>query len=716
MPSKKGQKKQREPIALIKLDHRLQREIAGLLLFTIGIVTILAALSVTRGRLSSQWVLFLRRIFGWGIYPAALGMLGGGIFLLWPNLQQHIRVAPRQLFGLELALLSALGASHLLDSGSGALELAQAGRGGGHIGWALSYLLVSTLNKPLTLAILLVLTGVGVALSWPTEWRDARRRAVDILTRWRPKMSAAPPPASVYAPARDASVVVRRASEARVSESTSLSATVTPKSRPRRAQRRLPPLDLLNGGSSDSGGSADVRFRKQVIEETLLSFGVPAEVVEINQGPTVTQFGVEPGFVEYRRADGTSGRRKIRVSKIMALQDDLALALAASPIRIEAPVPGRSVVGIEVPNERPSMVDLRSLLESKVFRSINSPLRIALGRDVSGQPIAADLAAMPHLLIAGATGSGKSVCINSIVACLLLNNTPETLRLLMVDPKMVELTPFNGIPHLFAPVIVSAQESVRSLKWVTAQMDERYQTFSQAGVRNIQAYNDMATSRAQSALPHIVVVIDELADLMMAAPDEIERSICRIAQLARATGIHLVIATQRPSVDVVTGLIKANFPARISFAVTTQVDSRVILDAAGAEKLLGRGDMLYMSPESSKLIRMQGCFVSDQELQRLVQYWSDRTERFTAVPESATPWHGIDTQDSEDDLLDRAIELAQGRDSISISFLQRRLRIGYPRAARLVDIMEERGLLGPPAEAGHPREVLGAEESYELSE
>ncbi len=467
---------------------------------------------------------------------------------------------------------------------------------------------------------------------------------------------------------------------------------------------------------------SEIRERVRIIEETLASFGVPARVVEVNQGPTVTQFGVEPGYVERKDEKGQIRRSKIKVSRISALANDLALALAASPIRIEAPVPGRSIVGIEVPNAQTSLVGLRGVMESEAFRSMTSKLRIALGQDVSGQAVVADLAAMPHLLIAGATGSGKSVCINSIIACLLLNNTPDDLRLIMVDPKMVELVPFNGIPHL-SPVVVDLERVVGVLKWATREMDRRYKLLSKAGARHVDAYNRVAASRGEKPLPYIVVIIDELADLMMVSPEEVERSICRIAQMARATGIHLVIATQRPSVDVVTGLIKANFPARISFAVTSQVDSRVILDTPGAEKLLGRGDMLFMSPDSSKLQRLQGCFVSDAELTRLVNHWKGMhavTEPQPAEVVQPSLWGDMEPvqigqgeEAEEDALLERAIEEVRAANRASISLLQRRLRIGYSRAARLIDILEERGIIGPEEGPARTRRVLigGGEDS-----
>jgi S-DNA-T family DNA segregation ATPase FtsK/SpoIIIE len=399
------------------------------------------------------------------------------------------------------------------------------------------------------------------------------------------------------------------------------------------------------------------------------------------------------------------------------LAKDLALALAASPIRIEAPVPGRSVVGLEVPNEQISLVSLRGVMESRTFKRLNSPLAIALGEDVSGSPSAVDLALMPHLLIAGATGSGKSVCINAIISCLLFNNTPTHLRLLMVDPKMVELVGYNGIPHLLAPVVVEVEQVVGALAWVTRQMDERYKLFHRIGVRSLEDYNRRVNRRKdEDPLPTLVVFVDELADLMMVAPDEVERHICRIAQMGRATGIHLVIATQRPSVDVVTGLIKANFPARISFAVTSQVDSRVILDQGGAENLLGRGDMLFMSPQQAAPVRLQGCFVSDPEIKRLTGFWSGH-EGEPEQTELFPPWAAFQLEDEADNLLEDAVALAEGRDRISASYIQRQLRIGFPRAARLVDQMEERGYVGPDEGAGRGRQVLvGGIDFHEIEE
>ncbi len=473
----------------------------------------------------------------------------------------------------------------------------------------------------------------------------------------------------------------------------------------------LPPLDLLRPEMSRANSQADARQRAQILKQTLAEFGVPVEIVSIKEGPTVTQFGLEPGEIVRELRNGEVVRRRVSVHKIERLSNDLALALAAASIRIEAPVPGRPYVGIEIPNPAKATVTLRGLLESAEFARVRSPLAIALGRDVAGDPIIADLARLPHLLIAGATGSGKSVCINAIVSTLLMNNGPERVRFLMVDPKMVELPTYNGIPHLYGNVITDVAQVPAALAWLTLQMDDRYRLFAARGARNIEEYNQkLGRSKSAEPLPYIVLVIDELADLMMTAAYDVERQICRLAQMSRATGIHLVLATQRPSVDVITGLIKANFPARIAFAVTSQVDSRVILDAPGAERLLGRGDMLYMAPDSARLVRIQGCFVSDEEIDGIVSFWRGSRAADDPLPddEAASPWAGmVMTADEEkDELLERALELLQGKRQVSTSLLQRQLRIGYPRAARLMEQLEEMGVVGPDEGGGRSREVL----------
>jgi S-DNA-T family DNA segregation ATPase FtsK/SpoIIIE len=479
---------------------------------------------------------------------------------------------------------------------------------------------------------------------------------------------------------------------------------------------QMPPIDILDKPVEMKLDKDAIDQRARLIEEALLSYGVEAKVVQVNIGPTVTQFGVEPGWdKKYKevREKGKNGsyetkveevsRTRVRVDRITSLANDLALALAAPSIRIEAPVPGAPVVGIEVPNSVFGSVALRGAIESAAFQKIRarSKLAIALGKGAGGEAIAADLTKMPHLLIAGATGSGKTVCLNSVVCCLLLHNSPDDVRFIMIDPKRVELVTFNGVPQLLAPVVVDTDKAIKALRWLNQEMDSRYRQFAKEGARNIEGYNkDRAPGEG---LPYLVLLIDELADLMMTASDEVEHTLCRLAQLSRATGIHLVVATQRPSVDVVTGLIKANFPTRISFAVTSQVDSRTILDMVGAEKLLGRGDMLYMPTEASKPKRLQGSFVSDAEIERLVYFWGNQRQievssvNFDEVAERPL---GAQIAAPPDPLLEEAKRLAQEYKHISTSFLQRRLRIGYPRAARLFEALQQAGLVeeAPPDE------------------
>lgn len=468
---------------------------------------------------------------------------------------------------------------------------------------------------------------------------------------------------------------------------------------------RLPPIDILDMIPEVEFGEADNIQRAKIIEDALGSYGVEAKVVQINAGPTVTQFGVEPGWdrkLKERKEKDRNGdvtvtreevsKTRVKVDRITSLANDLALALAAPSIRIEAPVPGKSIVGIEVPNTSATSVSLRGVIETSSFQKIEarSHLALALGKGAGGESVAGDLSKMPHLLIAGATGSGKTVCLNTIISCLLLYNTPFDVRFIMIDPKRVELTPYNSIPHLATPVIVDTSKALSALRWLSTEMDQRYQKLATGGARNIEGYNKNRTGTDR--MPYMVLIIDELADLMMAGFDEVEHILCRLAQLARAIGIHLIVATQRPSVDVVTGLIKANFPTRISFAVTSQVDSRTILDGGGAEKLLGKGDMLYMPTEAAKPKRLQGCFVSDAEVERLVYFWnSQRREDASHLKIDEIVKAGPAAKDGHpsDPLLEEARELAEQHEHISTSFLQRRLHIGYPRAARLMEQLEE---------------------------
>lgn len=469
---------------------------------------------------------------------------------------------------------------------------------------------------------------------------------------------------------------------------------------------KYPSLDLLSDTETGKADRGDIKGNAAVIEQTLESFGITARVKEVNLGPAVTQYALEVAL-------GT------KLSKITSLERDLALALAAptGTIRIEAPIPGRSLVGIELPNRSPEFVPLRKMLKSEEMEGMDSKLVIGLGLNVSGNPVVADLSRMPHVLIAGQTGSGKSVCINSIMSTFLYRAAPSEVKLILVDPKRVELTGYNGIPHLLAPVIVEPEKVVSSLRWILSEMDRRYKLFAQAGARNIDAYNEMSGFQA---LPYIVLVIDELADVMLYSPVEVEDAITRIAQMSRATGIHMVLSTQRPSVDIITGLIKANIPCRIAFAVASQVDSRVILDMQGAEKLLGEGDMLYLPPDKAKPMRIQGAYVADSEINSLVSYIKNQgvepqyTEEVTEMPkpgEVNVP--GI--EGDVDEKFEEAVKEVIQYDRASASLLQRRLSVGYARAARILDQLEEAGIVGPP-EGSKPRDVLVQDEEQVLSQ
>jgi DNA segregation ATPase FtsK/SpoIIIE, S-DNA-T family len=471
---------------------------------------------------------------------------------------------------------------------------------------------------------------------------------------------------------------------------------------------QLPPLDLLKQPepNNQSTDRENIYANARKLEKTFLSFGVKAKVTKVHLGPAVTKYEVYPDV-------------GVKVSKIVSLSDDLALALAAKDIRIEAPIPGKSAVGIEVPNAEVATVTLREVLESEQNNKPDAKLLIGLGRDITGEAVLAELNKMPHLLVAGATGSGKSVCINGIITSILMRAKPHEVKMMMIDPKMVELNVYNGIPHLLAPVVTDPKKASQALKKVVSEMERRYELFSHTGTRNIEGYNEFIRRQNQESdakqptLPYIVVIVDELADLMMVASSDVEDSITRLAQMARAAGIHLIIATQRPSVDVITGVIKANIPSRIAFSVSSQTDSRTILDMGGAEKLLGRGDMLFLPVGVSKPIRVQGAFLSDEEVEAVVNYVISQQKaqyQEDMIPQDATETH----DDVEDELFEQAVQLVVEMQTASVSMLQRRFRIGYTRAARLIDAMEARGIVGP-YEGSKPREVLISPKKEEAS-
>jgi S-DNA-T family DNA segregation ATPase FtsK/SpoIIIE len=747
--AKRSTKKSGPPVKInwgAVLTDPLLQQILALLVIALGVITLLSLFRVTTGRWADAWIGLLRYWLGWGAYPAGVIILLAGLLWLQHHLDRPLKWRWRPFVGAELALFSLLALTHTIAGRADSWGLVEEGWGGGLIGWAVSVVLSTYLGWPAAVLILLALLAVGIGLTFDVTFADVRRGAgamggalADRAARRRPaghasatRRGARPagspqperPRSAQAAPVQPAPREPVPLSQARPARKPRRAAPSPAEVEPRRTVREppapgpapqlrprqftLPALDLLNEPEGPVLTDEEIREKSRIIEETLDQFGLPVEVAEVRVGPTVTQFGVRPGFVER----GGAGGRKVRVSQISTLANDLALALAASRLRVEAPVPGRSIVGIEVPNSTIQLVGVREVMESEGFRKLGSPLAFALGHDVAGEPVVADLARMPHLLIAGTTGSGKSVCIKAIATCLIYNNTPDQLRLVMIDPKMVELVRFNGLPHLYGRVEVDLERVVKVLRWVAWEMDDRYKRFAAITARNLDDYNRLVKRDGQPPLPRIVVLVDELADLMMLAPDEVERTICRIAQMARATGIHLVVATQRPSTDVVTGLIKANFPARISFATVSQVDSRVILDMPGAETLLGRGDMLYLAADAGYPVRVQGCFVSEEEVERVVGFWR---EQVGPVEEEA-PWERLmrpagassveDDYGVDEDMLQQAIALVQETGSASASLLQRRLRVGHPRAARLMRVMEEMGVIGPPEAAGRTRRVI----------
>ena len=711
----------------LSLDRKL--DILGIGLALIGLLTLLSLLSLSHSTATGSILEFLGRATGRGAFLFPISLILLGLWLVLRNFERVPLLSMERLLGLILLYVNLLVVLHFFNfpaTRQAAFALAQDSRGGGYIGAAILDWMRANLGWGgsavalvawLLIALALALdVSVAELFGWISPLFVRLQDQLDELRNHRSASPSAPPGqvAPPYKPPLPASVA---------QPSVSLGRPAGPDTSPFPASFSqdaqawvLPDLgEILDQGGDVTYDDELDRQRAHVVEETLASFGAPVNVVEINRGPTITQFGVEPDFIESRQ-----GRTRVRVGKIASLADDLALALAARRIRVEAPVPGKGYVGIEVPNEDIALVALRDVLESPAFTRLKSPLRFGLGQDVAGNAVAADLAAMPHLLIAGATGSGKSVCVNTLICSLLLHNTPADLRMVMVDPKRVELTGYNGIPHLLAPVVVEMERVIGALQWVLREMDSRYHKLAQAGSRNILDYNARLQEGGQPKLPYLVVMIDELADLMMLAPDETERTITRLAQLARATGIHLVISTQRPSVDVVTGLIKANFPARVAFAVASGVDSRVILDQLGAERLLGRGDMLFQAPDAPAPMRLQGAFVSDAEIQRLVDYWRGFGQATPApgsvggivdalpsgIPLKQMPlWEEMQAQEQADPLLNESIDLVRRQGRASVSMLQRRLRIGYTRASRLIETMQDQGIIGTES-TGQGFEIL----------
>jgi len=686
-------------------------DILGVLFFVLALTILLGILNLSKGSLLVGLIQLLFSWFGWGELLIVVAAAVGGI-MAFRRSRQSLKIKWGRVIASEVAAFFTLAVLSVVSG----YRLTDGWMWGGQLGWGLATLFTKFLGPVGGGAVIFLLWGLAILTgfglwhsleSWlllqagtPAQTNSAAPAAEPVVV--------SPLPADK--PAAGAANAARKSAqklppEFRKSFKVDERQDSRPAAPPPRDER-LPPLNIL---SDEQAVRPDERTINQIaglIEKTLSEFGIPAKVVGFRIGPTVTQFAVQPGFIK-KGTEEDNQQMKVRVAQIASLQKDLALALSAERLRIEAPVPGRAYVGIEVPNARSLLVRLRPLLETDAFYKVGSPLTIALGRDVSGNPLVADLARMPHALIAGTTGSGKSVCIAALATCLAMNNAPEDLRMVMIDSKMVELIRFNGLPHLFGKVETDVQRILGVLRWVVVEMEHRYQLLEAAKARDIDAYNRRLQRRKDAqTLPRIVVLIDELADLMMSAPDQTEHNLVRLAQMARATGIHLVVATQRPSTDVVTGLIKANFPARISFAVASQVDSRVILDTPGAETLLGRGDMLFLNPEVGNPIRAQGALVTDQEIERVIAHW----QKMSPQKETHSPWETMLTEEesegSDDILVEQAITILKKEQRASASMLQRRLRIGYPRAARLLDQLEEMGVVGASMGGGRDREVL----------
>ncbi|MBU0706077.1 DNA translocase FtsK [Patescibacteria group bacterium] len=699
----------------IELDSNITREIGAVIYVGLAIISYLF-MSGRAGILGEWMNTYLRLIFGVGTVLLPVIFLGLGITLFFAR---RVTLNATKYLGLTLMIFAGLGLVHMKTEVTAMLDNVEAY--GGYVGFLTSVLLRLFISDLGAKVIMCSMFLIGALITFEISIRDMIRalipnRQLKIETRVRKPQKLTP---LLDKGSQELNIVkpLLAKKEDEISASNKAEDKIFKEieiNKPGRIQKKeetvikkdeidysgweLPPLDLLSSASSEVYVSDKVlKDNAERIREKLLQFGIEVTMQDVNIGPTVLQYTLKP-------SEG------IKLTKITTLKDDLALALAAKSIRMEAPIPGKSLVGIEVPNEKRMVVHLREMLESEEFASMPSKLRLAIGRDVSGMPVIDDLETMPHLLIAGATGSGKSVGMNTFLLSLLYQNSPRDLKFIMVDPKRVELTPYNGIPHLLTPVITDSEKAHSSLKWACAEMNRRYLEFAEKGYKNIKEYN----AGESKPLHRIVIVIDELADLMMqASKKETEALICRIAQMARAVGMHLIIATQRPSVDVITGVIKANIPTRIAFTVTSGVDSRTIIDGIGAEDLLGMGDMLYLPGNMSRAIRVQGVYVSTKEIEKVTNrikltvepaYDESITKTTeTEVVDTGMVGSGGDGTD-QDSLYNDALDLIRDTGKASASLLQRRLSVGYARAARILDILEEHGMIGP-ANGAKPRDI-----------
>ncbi|MEM8858409.1 MAG: DNA translocase FtsK 4TM domain-containing protein [Chloroflexota bacterium] len=700
------------------------QEMLGVLIAIVAFVSAVALLGFADTTALNVWTSLLEAMFGVMAVFVALAAFIYGLYLATARIEVEWRPTPStaQAVGMSLLVLSSLPIAHLaLNAG---VNQSLTGEGGGWFGQALAQPIVYLLGRPAGWILYLCLAVFSVALilqitaadirEWLLEfsgrledWSDERAEAEDGVAKKTKKERK-------QRSTRQRGVIDRKKMDDMKRQMPLRTNMPRPaekkKPAPRKKKRSkdLPPLDLLALAAPKKISDSEINKKKALIQKTLEDFDIAADVLDdVLIGPAITQFAIVPRLVEQDLPDGTIRKTRVRVNKIASIKQDLALALAAPRIRVQAPVPGQGIVGVEVPNNSTSVVRLGNVLNSDEFRGVRGTMGVGLGLDVSGTPIAADVTKLPHMLVAGQTGSGKSVFMNALITSLVMNNTPEDLQLIMIDPKKVELIRFNGLPHLLGKVEVEAERSIGVLRWLTAEMDDRYEKLAAIGARNITSYNQKIKSYPDTnKMPYIVAFIDELADLMVQYGAELERALCRLAQMARATGIHLIVATQRPSTDVLTGLIKANFPARTSFAVASGTDSRVIIDSIGAESLLGKGDMLFLGADANSPQRIQGCLVEDTEVEKVVDFWQD------AYPHKRrlAPWDGLieraEFLQEKDDLLERAIALAKKYDSVSTSMLQRRLRVGYPRAARLMEELYDMELVEDPTRGGRTRKSL----------
>lgn len=661
-----------------KLGSKVTREIAGVTIFIIALILLLGIFGIG-GTLSASLATATQSAVGWAVFIVPITLIVFSIALFYP---EKLEITPYTYLGLIGFVACFAGMFHAFIPIEKSKYIAELGSGGGLVGHWLQSVLLKLFNPALTFIILLGGSIVFFLVASNASIRDIFKSIKGEGDEEKEKSKKS---VKVNEPAggtKKSIIETKRVATKEEPEKTPV-AVASP------TNWKFPPLDLLDATSSKPE-AGDIQKNAEIIQNTLANFSVKVAMGDVNVGPTVTQYTLKPD-------------EGVKLNKITNLDKDLALTLAAHPIRIEAPIPGKSLVGIEIPNKKAAIVRLRSILESDTFKKRRSNLAVVLGLDVAGRPQIADITKMPHLLIAGTTGSGKSVCINTILMSLLYQNTPEELKMILVDPKRVELAPYNAIPHLISPVITEADQTVSALKWAVIEMEKRLKILQTAGKRNIEEYKKNGNGKD---MPYIIIVIDELAELMAVSAKEVEGYIVRVSQLARAVGIHLILATQRPSVNVITGLIKANVTTRIAFSVASQVDSRTIIDQAGAEKLLGMGDMLFISSDTPKPKRIQGAFLSEKEVNSITKFIKEQGEpEYNKDVIAQTTKASSDLGAPDDELFIDAADCVVRAGKASASLLQRRLRIGYARAARLLDLLEERGIIGPP-DGSRPRDVL----------